>query len=523
MKVFNEHQWTRIDGRDIQQFHRQYGESVEQVRKGEGPVFVWTEFDRLGSHTNNDDQRQYRSPEELAEITARDPLDLYKRQIVTQGFATQDEIEAMSSHIRDDVRAEYRQASREADPAAADAQTNILAEPREAAAPPIELKSSTTIADAVNAVFREALKEDERVLFFGEDIEDPKGGVFKLTQQLSTDFPGRVVNSPLAESTIIGMASGLASTGMRPIFEIQFIDFISTAWNQLITNLSTLRWRSNGDWTAPCVLYAPYGGYLPGGAIWHSQANESSLAHFPGMCVAIPSTPQDAAGLFWTAMHSEDPVLVLLPKHLMRKPFAHQGPLQPVTLGKASVVRPGADVTIVAWGNTVEIAEEVAAQLKDDVDAEILDLRSIVPWDREGVLASVAKTGRLVVVQEDTENCSVGQMVITAAMQDANVWSSLRAAPRLVSKSNVLIGFHPNLEFGCLPSADDVVAAVRQVCESDQMRHVAADHTATTAAVGSSAQAGAVAPGQSQAASSTSSRPPAKPAANRENLLGRCR
>lgn len=470
LKVFNERQWIRLNGRDVEQFHRQYGELVDQVRQGAGPVLAWTEFDRLGSHTNNDDQRQYRSPAELAEIAARDPLELFQRQLIAKGFATREEIDAMGSHIRDDVRAEYRQASREADPTAADALTNVLGEPREAVVPPIELQASTTIADAVSAVFRAALEEDDKVLFFGEDIEDPKGGVFKLTQKLSTDFPGRVVNSPLAESTIIGMASGLASTGRRPVFEIQFVDFISTAWNQLITNLSTLRWRSNGDWTAPCVLYAPYGGYLPGGAIWHSQANESSLAHYPGMCIAIPSTPQDAAGLFWTALHADDPVLVLLPKHLMRKPFAHQGPLQPVPLGQASVVRPGGDVTLVAWGNTVEIAEQAAAQLTGEVDVEILDLRSIVPWDRQRVLASVAKTGRLVVVQEDTENCSVGQMVITAAMQDGEVWASLRAAPRLVSKANVLIGFHPNLEFGCLPSAEDVVAAVRQVFQSDQPR-----------------------------------------------------
>ena len=470
MKVFNEHQWTRINGRDIPLFHRQYGALVNEVRQGEGPVFVWAEFDRMGSHTNNDDQRQYRSPEDLAQMAARDPLKLFIRQIIAEGFTTQLEVDAMDSHIRDDVRAEYRQASREADPTAADAFTNVLGEPREAVAPPIELSSSTTIADAISAVFRAALEEDEKYLFFGEDIEDPKGGVFKLTQQLSTDFPGRVVNSPLAESTIIGMASGLASTGMRPVFEIQFVDFISTAWNQLITNLSTLRWRSNGKWTAPCVLYAPYGAYLPGGAIWHSQANESSLAHFPGMNVAIPSTPQDAAGLFWTAMHADDPVLILLPKHLLRKSFAHDGTLKPVPLGQAAVVRTGNDITLVAWGNTVEIAQQVAEQLGDEIDVEVLDLRSIVPWDRQRVLASVAKTGRLVVVQEDSENCSVGQMVITAAMQDSEVWANLLAAPQLVSKSNVLIGFHPNLEFGCLPSVDDVIAAVRRVCQTESRR-----------------------------------------------------
>lgn len=513
LKVFNEHQWTRVNGRDVLAFHRQYGELVDQVRQGQGPAFAWAEFDRLGNHTNNDDQRQYRSPEELAGIAARDPLELLKRQVVARGFATREEIDAMDSHIRDDVRAEYRQAGREADPVAADARTNVLGEPGPAVAAPIELPSRSTIADAVSAVFRAALEENDQVVFFGEDIEDPKGGVFKLTQRLSTDFPGRVVNSPLAESTIIGMASGLASTGKRPVFEIQFVDFISTAWNQLITNLSTLRWRSNGDWTAPCVLYAPYGGYLPGGAIWHSQANESSLAHYPGLCVVIPSTPQDAAGLFWTAMHADDPVLVLLPKHLMRKPFAVEGPLRPVPLGQAAVIRAGEDVTLVAWGNTVELAEQAASQLESEVDVEVLDLRSIVPWDRRRVLASVAKTGRLVVVQEDTENCSVGQMVIAAAMQDGEIWANLRAAPQLVSKANVLVGFHPNLEFGCLPSAADVVSAVRAVMQSDQSRRHAAP---PAAAVDARTPSGGVPVDRSSVTPGSNATPPAPPATDRD-------
>src|SRR5678815_1732386 len=168
-----------------------------------------------------------------------------------------------------------------------------------------------------NKTLRAGIEEDSQRILFGEDIEDPKGGVFRLTQKLSTEFPKQVFNSPLAESTIMGVACGLASYGKRPVFELQFIDFIGPAWNQLVTNLSNLRWRSFGSWKCPLVIYAPYGAYLPGGSLWHSQANEAALAHFPGLNVVIPSTPDDAAGLLWSAMHAEDPTLVLIPKHML--------------------------------------------------------------------------------------------------------------------------------------------------------------------------------------------------------------
>ena len=169
----------------------------------------------------------------------------------------------------------------------------------------------------MNKTLRAGLEEDPQRILFGEDIEDPKGGVFRLTQKLSTEFPKQVFNSPLAESTILGVACGLAAYGKRPVFEVQFIDFIYPGFNQLVTNISTLRWRSFGNWKCPAVIYAPYGAYLPGGSLWHSQANESALAHYPGLNVVIPSTPADAAGLLWTAMHAEDPVIFLVAKHLL--------------------------------------------------------------------------------------------------------------------------------------------------------------------------------------------------------------
>ena len=309
---------------------------------------------------------------------------------------------------------------------------------------------------AVNGVLRERLASDPKVVVFGEDVEDPKGGVFGITKGLSTAFPGRVVNSPLAEATIAGTAVGLAAAGYRPVFELQFVDFVGPALNQLMAQAANLRWRTKGAWSCPLVLYAPYGAYLPGGGMWHSQSNEGLFANVPGLRIAVPSRGEDAAGLLWAAMHDDDPSLVLLPKHLLR---AETPPAfgQALAWGKGRTVRKGTDATIVAWGNGVEVAELAAATL--DASVEIIDLRTLVPCDWDLVTDSVAKTGRLVVVQEDAKTCGFGQAVV--AEVTARAFASLRAAPVLVARPDVPVPFSHVLETAILPSAEDVARAVR--------------------------------------------------------------
>ena len=326
------------------------------------------------------------------------------------------------------------------------------------------------IGDTVNQTLRLGLKEDARRVIFGEDVEDPKGGVFRLTQKLSTEFPKQVFNSPLAESTILGVACGLAAYGRRPVFELQFIDFIYPGFNQLVTNISNLRWRTFGNWKCPAVIYAPYGAYLPGGSLWHSQANESALAHYPGLTVIIPSTPEDAAGLLYTAMHAEDPVLFLIPKHMFWAERESKEPVRAIPFGQARKFRDGSDVTLVAWGNTVEKSLEALAKIDNEVSVELFDLRSIVPWDKEAIAASVHKTGRLVVVQEDTENCSVGQMIITHIASQPDLWSEMVSPPVLVSKTNVMIGYNPIYEYAALPDVERIVAAIRRSVATKQER-----------------------------------------------------
>src|SRR5262249_15873234 len=300
--------------------------------------------------------------------------------------------------------------------------------------------------------------------------EDPKGGVFRLTQKLSTEFPKQVFNSPLAESTILGVACGMAAYGKRPVFELQFIDFIYPGFNQLVTNISTVRWRSYGHWKCPAVIYAPYGAYLPGGSLWHSQANESALAHYPGLTVVVPSTPEDAAGLLWTAMHAEDPVLFLIPKHMFWAERQSSEPVRAVPFGQARKFRDGSDVTLVAWGNTVEKSLEALAKIDNKISVELFDLRSILPWDKEGIAASVHKTRRLVVVQEDTENCSVGQLIITHVTSQADLWNEMVSPPILVSKTNVMIGYNPIYEYAAVPDVERIVAALKRSVSTEISR-----------------------------------------------------
>ena len=466
--------WRQIEGRDVQKIYDSAEEAIDKIRAGNGPVFFWIKMERLSSHTSSDDQKLYRSAEELRELEKCDPLKCWKDQLIAEGVLSAEEFAKIDNEIKERIRQEYRDAEEAEDPSPNELQVNVTASPPkldDEILPPGKYR----IGDTVNKTLRAGLEEDPRRIIFGEDVEDPKGGVFRLTQKLSTDFPKQVFNSPLAESTILGVACGLASYGKRPVFELQFIDFIYPGFNQLVTNISTLRWRSFGNWKCPAVLYAPYGAYLPGGSLWHSQANESVLAHYPGLSVVIPSTPEDAAGLLWTAMHGEDPIIFLIPKHLLWAERESAEPIRAVPFGQARKCTDGSDVTLVAWGNAIEKSLEAIAKIDDDARVELLDLRSIVPWDKAAVEKSVRKTRRLVVVQEDTETCSVGQMIISHLAGNAELWSTMISPPILISKGNVVIGYNPIYEYAALPDVDRIMAAIRRSVATKSERAVSVE------------------------------------------------
>jgi 2-oxoisovalerate dehydrogenase E1 component len=465
--------WQQMDGRDVQKLYEAASMAMEKIRAGKGPAFFWIKMERLSSHTSSDDQKLYRSPEELRELEECDPLKCWKEQLIEEGVLTAEEFAKIDNEIKERIRREYSEAEKAGDPSPNELLANVTKPP-----PRIDNEilppGKYRIGDTVNKTLRAGLEEDPRRIIFGEDIEDPKGGVFRLTQKLSTEFPKQVFNSPLAESTILGVACGLASYGKRPVFELQFIDFIYPGFNQLVTNISTLRWRSFGNWRCPAVIYAPYGAYLPGGSLWHSQANESALAHYPGLSVVIPSTPADAAGLLWTAMHSEDPVIFLIPKHLLWAEHESAEPIRAVPFGQARKCTTGTDVTLIAWGNTIEKSLEAIAKIENDASVELIDLRSIVPWDCATIEESVRKTRRLVVVQEDTENCSVGQMIISHVTGKPDLWNEMISPPILVSKANVMIGYNPIYEYAALPDVQRIIAAIKRSVSTKQEHAVVA-------------------------------------------------
>src|SRR5216117_1839295 len=465
--------WRQIEGQNVQQVYEATAEAFEKIRAGGGPFFFWVTMERLSSHTSSDDQKLYRAGEELLGLEKFDLLKCWKDQLIKEGAIRAEDFAKLDTEIKERIRREYADAERAEDPSPNELLANVTKPPPKIETEILQL-GKYRIGDTVNKTLRLGLEEDGRRILFGEDIEDPKGGVFRLTQKLSTEFPKQVFNSPLDESTILGVACGLAAYGKRPVFELQFIDFIYPGFNQLVTNISNLRWRSFGNWKCPAVIYAPYGAYLPGGSLWHSQANESVFAHYPGLSVVIPSTPEDAAGLLWTAMHGEDPVLFLIPKHMFWAERESREPVRAVPFGQARKFRDGSDVTLVAWGNTVEKSLEALGKIDHEVSVEFFDLRSIVPWDKDAIAASVHKTGRLVVVQEDTENCSVGQMIISHIIAQPDLWSEMVSPPILVSKANVMIGYNPIYEYAALPDVERIVAAIRKAVSIQTSRAVAA-------------------------------------------------
>lgn len=459
LKLFNEAHIIHCNARHPENVLKSGQEAADRARSGAGPSILWCELDRLGSHTSSDDHRVYRDLGDIEEMQKRDPILKIKDELIAEGLLTEEQFQSMHEEIVREVDSDYQRAEKQPDPRAEEVLDHNWGAEVAAEQPPIQ-PGRQTMVSTINQTLKKSLESDPKVIFFGEDIEDPKGGVFGMTKGLSEAFPHQVFNSPLAEATITGVAVGMAAYGMKPVFEIQFIDFLSPGWNQVVTNMSTLRWRTFGDWKCPLVIYAPMGAYLPGGSLWHSMSGEGYLTHTPGIRVAIPSTPEDAAGLFWTAIQGDDPTFILVPKHIFRKQVDVTN-VEPVPFGKARIARPGKDVTIVTYGNCVELAEEAAAKLAGEADVEIVDLRSLVPCDYASIAASVKKTGRMVVLYEDNRTGGFGQGIIAEMMSNPETWNSFYAPPQLVAREDISIGYHPIYEYAALPSVEQVMDAVR--------------------------------------------------------------
>jgi 2-oxoisovalerate dehydrogenase E1 component len=465
---------TPIDGRDYFESRTKGAAAIARVRAGEGPGLLHARVTRPYSHSAADTQSKYRSIEELADEVEHDPITLFEHELIEGGVLSTEEAAAIRAQANADVAAAARSALAAARPDPATVRDHLYELPDVGPeGDPGTTGDAVPFGEAIRRTLHERMAADERIRVFGEDVADApetllptvegKGGVFGTTAGLQRDFgAARCYNTPLAEANIVGRAVGQALRGLRPAPEIQFFDYVWPAMHQIRTEAATIRWRSNGAFSCPMVLRIPIGGYLTGGAIWHSQCGESIFTHIPGLLVAFPSRARDAAGLLRTAFEANDPVLFLEHKHLLRQPYTvdpFPDPSYRIPFGKAAVVRPGTDLTLVTYGATVQKCVVAAQQL--DASVEIIDLRTLSPWDREAVAESVRKTHRAVVVHEDVLTSGFGAEV--AAFIGDECFGDLEAPVRRVAAVDAWVGYEPTLENAILPQVDDIVAAAQSV------------------------------------------------------------
>ncbi|MGH9487762.1 MAG: alpha-ketoacid dehydrogenase subunit alpha/beta [Terriglobales bacterium] len=468
------------DGCDLLDSYATFARAHEYCRSGQGPALVHAKVVRPYSHSLSDDEKLYRPPEEREEEARLDPIQRLRTYLLENGLAQAADLQTLEAGVEATVSAASAAAlaARLPEPASiydfvyspdVDISSNAWVSEPETSGPP------QTMVDLINTCLHEEMARDPRLLVFGEDVADctreqnldkvkGKGGVFKVTGGLQRKFGAdRVYNSPLAEASIVGRAIGIATRGLKPIPEVQFFDYIWPAMMQLRNELPLMRWRSYNTFAAPVVLRVAIGGYLTGGAIYHSQCGESIFTHMPGLRVAMPSTAVDACGLLRTALRSEDPVLFLEHKRLYREPFnrgPHPGKNFCIPFGKARIARAGRDATVITYGALVPRTLQAAAklELEQGLSVEVLDLRSLAPYDWEAIADSVRKTARALVAYEDVRSFGYGAEI--AARIADELFDDLDAPVRRVAAKDVYCAYQPILEDATLPQTSDIHAAL---------------------------------------------------------------
>jgi 2-oxoisovalerate dehydrogenase E1 component len=492
--------FEEFDGTDPVIAYAAFKRAAEYCRGGHGPAFVHAHVIRPYSHSLSDDERLYRPDSERQADAARDPVHRLQMFLLREGILDEKGINKIEQEIEEQIQADADRAmaapipqpetiynfvySPDLDPTSGVFDTRPAAAAPEAAADGKGAAKSVnkTMADLITTTLRDEMRRDERVVIFGEDVADcsreeyiktkqvkGKGGVFKLTCGLQMEFGSdRVFNSSLAEASIVGRATGMATRGLKPVVEIQFFDYIWPAMMQLRDELPTIRWRSNNAFSSPVVVRVAIGGYLTGGAIYHSQCGESIFTHTPGMRVVFPSNALDAAGLLRTAIRCDDPVLFLEHKRLYRETYGrapYPGPDYMVPFGKAKVVQPGTDLTVITYGAVVPRALQAAQKLEREhrVSVELIDLRCLNPFDWEAIAESVKKTNRALIAYEDMLSWGYGAEI--AARIADQLFHHLDAPVKRVAATDTFVAYQPILEDAILPQASDLFRAMKELAE----------------------------------------------------------
>ena len=461
-----------VDGCDFEQLSEMLPQAVNKARTGRGPSLIVARVPRICPHSSSDDPKKYKDEQICAEDLRRDPIPRLERWIVAQGFATEEELRELRQEQFERVEQAAVRADQIPTPSKESA-TSKLYHPSEApiqvaACPNKPVGESIVMMDALNHAISEEMERDRGVIVFGQDVAHGKGGVFGITRNLTSRFgEKRCFNTPLAESTIVGLALGLSLDGVhKPVAEIQFADYSWTGMNQLFNELSSFYWRSNGEWNCPAVIRMPYGGYIQGGP-YHSQSTEAFLCHCPGLKVVVPSNAADAKRLMKTAIRDPNPVIFLEHKALYRQRLfcarPEPGADELLPFGRANVVREGKEMTVIAWGMMVLMANEVAETMfhRDGVSIEILDLRTLSPLDFEAIATSVRKTGKVVIVHEAARTCGFGAEL--AARIGEELFSYLDAPVQRIAGKDCPVPYCKELEDAVLPQKSDLEAGFQQL------------------------------------------------------------